>query len=205
MSRRGRPPSFDRNVALERAMEVFWEKGYEGAQLVDLTAAMEINPPSFYAAFGSKKAAFCEAVDLYISTVGSKSAQALNSAPTARDGLRAMLTVTIDVATSTEAGGCLLVLGVVNNLPENDEVWSHLKAKRSETLALIRARLERGITDKDLPPHTDVKALASHFLGLTQTISFQARDGASRAALKRLIEPGMAALPSIEQESAHTR
>ncbi|TQI81268.1 TetR family transcriptional regulator [Serratia fonticola] len=195
MALRGRPLGFDRDLALKRAMEVFWSKGYEGTQLVDLTIAMGINPPSFYAAFGNKKAAFCEAVDLYIETIGSKSAKALNAAKTAREGLKAMLKCTIDVATSNESGGCLIVLGVVNNFPENHEVWTYLKKARSSTLAMIHARLERGVIEGDLPTNTDVKVLASYFLGLTQTISFQARDGASRTALTQLIKPAMAALP----------
>ncbi len=202
MSRRGRPPSFDRSVALERAMEVFWQKGYEGAQLVDLTAAMGINPPSFYAAFGSKKNAFCEVVDLYIKTVGARSSEALNGAPTARDGLSEMLKVTIDIATSNKAGGCLLVLGVVNNLPENDEVWAYLKKTRHQTLTLIRKRLERGMIEGDLPGELDVKTLAAHFLGVTQAISFQARDGATQAVLRRLIAPALAALPSISSPAS---
>lgn len=58
MAPRGRPRSFDRDQALERVMQVFWAKGYEGAQLTDLVAAIGITPPSFYAAFGSKEAAF---------------------------------------------------------------------------------------------------------------------------------------------------
>ncbi|NKX16695.1 helix-turn-helix transcriptional regulator [Ochrobactrum pseudogrignonense] len=67
---RGRPRSFDRDDALRRVMEVFWAKGYEGAQLIDLTAAIGVTPPSFYAAFGSKEAAFREAVELYKATTG---------------------------------------------------------------------------------------------------------------------------------------
>ncbi|NHB63301.1 TetR/AcrR family transcriptional regulator [Photorhabdus sp. RW14-46] len=195
MSRRGRPPNFDRDIALKRAMEVFWSKGYEGTQLVDLTAAMDINPPSFYAAFGSKKNAFCKAVDLYIKTIGVQSMQALNEAKTARSGLRAMLESTINIASSHQAGGCLLVLGVVNNLTENKEVWAYLRDARTKTLDMIRVRLERGIADGDLPPNTNVDVLASYFLGLTQTISFQARDGVPRERLRRLIEPAMAAIP----------
>ncbi|WP_265646171.1 TetR/AcrR family transcriptional regulator [Verminephrobacter aporrectodeae] len=177
-------------------MEVFWSKGYEGAQLVDLTTAMGINPPSFYAAFGSKQDAFCEAVDLYIETVGAKSMQALNDAKTAHAGLRAMLEHAVDVALSTASGGCLLVLGVVNTV-QNEEAWNYLRNARINTLHLIRARLERGVAQSDLPVHTDVKALALHFLGVTQAISFQARDGASRAALEHLISPAMAALPEL--------
>ena len=70
-SARGRPRGFDRDLALERLMQVFWAKGYEGAQLNDLTAAIGVKPPSFYAAFGSKEAAFREAIDLYIATIGA--------------------------------------------------------------------------------------------------------------------------------------
>ena len=62
---RGRPGSFDREQALDRAMEVFWEKGFEAASLSDLTKAMDINPPSLYAAFGDKEKLFLEAVERY--------------------------------------------------------------------------------------------------------------------------------------------
>ncbi len=79
MATRGRPRSFDRDAALRRAIEVFWAKGYEGAQLVDLTAAMGINPPSFYAAFSSKEALFREALDRYLATDGAASMQALET------------------------------------------------------------------------------------------------------------------------------
>ncbi|MFM0046439.1 TetR/AcrR family transcriptional regulator [Paraburkholderia sediminicola] len=162
----------------------------------DVLGSVGGNSLKFYAAFGSKQAAFCEAVDLYIRLVGSKSTRSLNGANTAHDGLRAMLETTISVATSNKAGGCLLMLGVMNNLPKNDDVWSHLKRTRRETLALIRARLQRGVAEGDLPSDTNVNVLAQHFLGLTQTISLQARDCASRASLRRLIEPAMAAQPT---------
>ena len=55
MAARGRPRTFDREDALRRAMEVFWEHGYEGASMTELTAAMGINSPSLYAAFGCKE------------------------------------------------------------------------------------------------------------------------------------------------------
>jgi AcrR family transcriptional regulator len=196
MKKRGRPLSFDRSVALTRAMEVFWAKGYEGAQLVDLTKAMGINPPSFYAAFESKQRLFCESVALYVHTVGGRSVNALEQAGTAREGLRAMLLCNIDVACSNKAGGCLMVLGVVNNLPENMDAWTYLREERAKMLARIRSRIRRGVTEGDLPQTTQVNVLASYFLGLTQTISFQARDGASKAMLRKLIEPAMCALPA---------
>jgi len=66
----GRPRSFDADRALDRALKVFWRKGYEGASLADLTSAMGINRPSLYAAFGNKEALFRKALDRYAEADG---------------------------------------------------------------------------------------------------------------------------------------
>lgn len=195
MAPRGRPRSFDREQALECLMEVFWSKGYEGTQLNDLMAAINVGPPSFYAAFGSKEAAFTAAVDLYIATVGSRPMQPLQAAPTAREGIHGMLEGTIDVAMSTKPGGCMLILGVVNCLPEHQLAREYLLDARRKTVALIKACLQRGVEDGNLPEGTDIDRLAAFYHGIMQAISFQARDGATRPELEALMEPAMAALP----------
>lgn len=192
---RGRPRGFDRDAALHQVMEVFRAKGYGGAQVADLTEAVGIAPPSFYAAFGSKAAAFSEAVDLYVRDVASRPMQALDAAASVRDGLRAMLEGSIDVATSTRQGGCLLILGVVDTIPEHDVARAHLLRWRRRTRRLLAARIARAVAEGDLPKASDPAQLAAFFHGVMQAISFQARDGASRAALRALIAPALAALP----------
>lgn len=189
MAQRGRPRGFDRNAALHAMMEVFWARGYEGAQLIDLTAAAGIAPPSFYAAFGSKEAAFCEAVDHYIATVGARPMQELDDAATLREGLERMLRASVDVALSTRPGGCLLVLGVVNCLPENEHARAHLKTARIKTRELIHARLKRARMAGELPLDCDIPQSAAFIHGVMQMISFQARDGATRDELEALITP----------------
>ncbi|WP_249127007.1 TetR/AcrR family transcriptional regulator [Brucella oryzae] len=194
MAQRGRPRGFDRYAALQALMEVFWARGYEGAQLVDLTAAAGIAPPSFYAAFGSKEAAFCEAVDHYIATVGARPMQELDDAATLREGLERMLRASVDVALSTRPGGCLLVLGVVNCLPENEPARTHLKAARTKTRELIHTRLEHARTAGELPSDSDIPQRAAFIHGVMQMISFQARDGATRDELEALIAPTLSVL-----------
>lgn len=195
MAPRGRPRSFDRDQALGRLMEVFWSKGYEGTQLTDLMAAIDVGPPSFYAAFRSKEAAFLEAVDLYLAGVGSRPMQPLIEAPTARDAIRGMLSASVDVALSTRPGGCLLILGAVNGLPADRRARDRLLAARRDTVEQIRACLRRGVAAGNLAGGADLNGLAAFYLGIMQAISLQARDGATRPALEALIAPALAALP----------
>lgn len=191
---RGRPRSFDRDIALHAMMQVFWARGYEGAQLVDLTKAAGIAPPSFYAAFGSKEAAFLAAVKLYIQTVGAAPMDALDNSATLREGVRAMLRASVDVALSQRPGGCLLVLGVVNCLPENEAIRTCLKEARQVTRGLIEKRLNRAQAENELPIDADASWMAAFIHGVMQMISFQARDGASRTELEALVEPAIRAL-----------
>jgi AcrR family transcriptional regulator len=194
MAERGRPRSFDRNEALRRAMMVFWERGYDGASMADLTAAMGINSPSLYAAFGCKEALFREAVELYVATDGSATVRALSEQPTARAAVDAMLRRNAETFAVLEPPrGCLVVLGVGHATPDNKSVNDHLAARRRQVQEQIAKRLERGVADGDLPRGIDIVALAAFYSTVLQGISIQARDGASREALIAVVDCAMAA------------
>ncbi|WP_223881565.1 TetR/AcrR family transcriptional regulator [Affinibrenneria salicis] len=192
---RGRPRSFDRDTALQRAMDIFWAKGYEAAQLSELMAAIGINPPSFYAAFGSKEALYREALDLYLSTAGSASMKALAETGNIRDVIKAMLLASLDTALSSpSSGGCLVSLGLVNCQAQNASLRDHMRELRRSTLRLIRQRLERAIADGELPTDTDTDRLATYFAAIIQGISLQAQDGAGRETLLGIVETSMTVL-----------
>ncbi|GAU82794.1 transcriptional regulator of TetR family [Bosea sp. BIWAKO-01] len=176
-------------------MEVFWAKGYEGTQLNDLTAAIGITPPSFYAAFVSKEAAFREAVELYVATAGSAALRALDEGTTVQGSIRAMLQGSIDTALSApHSGGCLLILGVVKCQAETEPLRELLRSIRKETELRIRARLDRAVTEGDLPASSNIPVLANYYSAVMQGLSMQARDGATRDELEALIAPSMAPL-----------
>ncbi|WP_208229206.1 TetR/AcrR family transcriptional regulator [Brenneria izadpanahii] len=192
---RGRPRSFDRDAALERAMKVFWAKGFEATQLADLMEAIGINPPSFYAAFGSKEALYREAVDLYLTTAGAGSMQALAETQSVREAIKGMLLASLDIAlASPSSGGCMVSLGLFNCQAQNAPLRDHMRELRRSTVRLIRQRLERGIADGELPTDTDADRLATYFATIMQGISLQAQDGAGRETLLGIVETSMAAL-----------
>jgi len=193
--KRGRPREFDRDKALRQAMAVFWEKGYEGASLDDLQAAMgDISPPSFYAAFGSKVQLFYEVVALYAGTVGSRPIRALEARSTAREGVAVMLREFVDLfCSSVTPRGCLVLLGAINCAPANRSVHDHLLSYRVEIPKVISKRLQRGVTEGDVPQGVDLGPPVSFYASLILGLAIRARDGTSRKALLAGVNGAMAA------------
>ena len=195
MSRTGRPREFDRDQALRRAMELFWERGYEGATLADLQSAMGgITAPSFYAAFGSKEKLFQEAVELYQKTQGAPMIEALSNGPTARASIEAWLrTVTQSFCHPSNPRGCLTVVGAMNCMPANKSVEDFMRGKRVLREKFVKQRLRRGIAEGDLPGSTDINALTSFYNSIVDGMAIRARDGASRKTLNAIVDCAMAA------------
>ncbi|GAB2607758.1 TetR/AcrR family transcriptional regulator [Streptomyces capparidis] len=200
---RGRPRGFDRGAALAAAMEVFWERGYEGATMSDLTAAMGINSPSLYAAFGSKEELFREAVALYDATEGVPIARALGEEPTARDAVATVLRETARAC--TEPGrptGCMIVVAALNCSPANSAAGEFLSRWRREGDEALARRLEQGVRDGDLPAGTDTAAVAAFYSAVLHGMSIRARDGAGRDELARTAETALAAWDTLTRPAA---
>lgn len=195
MAERGRPRGFDREVALRRAMEVFWERGYDGASMSDLTTAMGINSPSLYAAFGDKEALFRAAVELYGRSEGSHTARALREQPTAYAAIEAMLRDNIPLYTDPGLPhGCMVVLAGATYTTRNAAVREFLVEARRRTTADIRARLDRGVSEGDLAPDTDTASLAMLFSTVLYGLSIQARDGVGPDELSIAVDSAMQTL-----------
>ncbi|CAB3697186.1 TetR/AcrR family transcriptional regulator [Achromobacter pestifer] len=198
MAERGRPRSFDRAQALQKAMEVFWSKGYEGASLTDLTEAMGINSPSLYGAFGSKEGLFREAVELYRNTEGGSSRRALQDAPTARGGIESMLMAAAERFTAPgQPPGCMIVLGAPSGSVNHASVGGFLCDNRRDMQGRILARLNAGVTQGELPAGADMKSLAAFYTTVLHGMSIQARDGASRKTLQAVARQAMCAWDAL--------
>jgi AcrR family transcriptional regulator len=205
MTERGRPRGFDRAAALRRAMDVFWAKDYDGASLADLTGAMGINPPSLYAAFGSKAELFREAVALYSETEGVEIWNALPDAPTAREAVELFLRRSAHSFTRPgKPRGCLIVLGVLHPNEGNAQLCRELSEHRRANVAALRDRLERGVRERELPKRVDCEAMARFYTTVQQGMSIQARDGAPREALLAVAEAAMSAWDGFTSPGARS-
>lgn len=182
----GRPRTFDADEALDCAMAVFWERGYEGATLTDLTAAMGISRTSMYAAFGNKEDLFARALQRYTEGPASYGPRALLE-PTARQVAAAVLEGSIK--TTTRAGfpsGCLGVQGALAAGGSAREIRDMLIAWRNEGASHLRDRFQRAVDEGDLPPDADPGVLARYVLTVSNGIAVQAASGASPDDLRHV-------------------
>lgn len=190
----GRPRSFDRDEALSSALNVFWTRGYADASMSDLTAAMGINAPSLYAAFGSKENLFREAVRLYTETEGATLWASMREAATAREAIEGLLMST--AAVSGQCGrprGCLLALSGMNPDALPDKACSEVKQVRVDSMASMRDRLEAARMSGELAPTADPAAIAAFYLTVQQGMTFRAREGAGPEELTATARAAMLA------------
>src|SRR5439155_8806124 len=158
----GRPRAFDTDVALERAMHVFWAKGYEGASLSDLTRAMRINRPSLYAAFGDKEQLFRKVLDRYMDGPVAYFGKAL-AASKARDVVEEIFLGTARMADDPRIpAGCLMVQGAL--ACGDASVRNEVVARRAASEAMLRRRLQRAKREGDLPKNADPAELACYVM-----------------------------------------
>lgn len=193
---RGRPRSFDRDLALRHALGVFWERGYQGASIAALTEAMGIAAPSLYAAFGSKAGLFREATRLYMADDGAEPARVLEAGETARSSVEALLRAEADLFTQ-EGGpaGCMLTRAVGTYDDDDPELKSCLDETVEQRIRDIEQRLERGVGEGEALPCEEVCELAEYIDAVVQGMAVRAMEGASRATLHRIVDMTMRAWP----------
>jgi AcrR family transcriptional regulator len=179
----GRPREFDIDRALDQALEVFWRNGYEGASIADLTAAMGINPPSLYAAFGNKEALFRRALDRYLTRYTGFWYEAL-AAPTAREMVEHLLRESARFLTEKRnPPGCMLVRGAMSCSEAAESIGRELTAKRCEGETAIRERLEGAKNSGELPPGLEPAEFARYVMTVLEGMSVRAAAGATREEL----------------------
>src|SRR5437762_6327720 len=164
-TQRGRPRAFDPDAALERAMHIFWAKGYEGASLSHLTRAMRINRPIRYAAFGKKEQLFRKVLDRYMDGPLAYFGKAL-AAPKARDVIEQIFFGAASMAGDPRLpAGCLMVQGALAVGTAAASVRKEAAGRRAASEIALRRRLQRAKREGNLPRNADPAELARYEIG----------------------------------------
>lgn len=174
---KGRPKGFDREKALGAALELFWEKGYEPTSVAELCQAMNINPPSLYCCFGNKAELFLEAVRHYEDKYWKAPERRFMDEPDIYKAVEDYFNDATRILLSPHTPcGCMVVLAAINISPEEKEIIEAIRSMRMETKKMFADRLARAIKDGQIPPDSDVPALAGSLNTFLEGLSMQARD-----------------------------
>ena len=179
---RGRPRSFDESAALQKAIQVFWRKGYDGVTIDDLVAGMGVGRPSLYSIFGDKRTIFLRALHAYAERKGAGAAEALLAPQTLRDSIASFLRYTVTTATEKgSAPGCLLMC--VAPLVNDAEVRQFIQDAAAGAVALVERRFRDGISAGEIPSDFPVAERANQVLDLARGLTMRAQMGMSREML----------------------
>jgi AcrR family transcriptional regulator len=181
---RGRPRNFDELEALQKAVQVFWSKGYDGVTIDDLVEGMGVGRPSLYAVFGDKRTLFLRVLKAYAEKKGALAAKAIFSPQSLRASLASFLRQTVEGATEEgSALGCLIAC--VAPLVDDAEVRQFLQNAQAGAAAMVERRFRDGISAAEIPPDFPVGARASQVVDLANGLTVRARMGVARKTLLR--------------------
>jgi AcrR family transcriptional regulator len=184
----GRPRGFDEDAALEAAMQVFWEKSYEGATIADLTQAMGINRSSMYAAFGDKESIFRRVMQRYRADRMTYIRQAL-AQPSLRRVVAGLIHGTAEFLSRPDnPRGCLSIQGALACGTDAEQVKLATIDWRKNGEAALKKRLQQAQSEGELPAQIQPADFACYLSSLMAGLSVQAANGATRADLQRVAE-----------------
>lgn len=191
MAKMGRPRTFDRGLAIDQAMHLFWQHGYDCTSLNQLKAHIGggITAPSFYSAFGSKEGLFKEVVIRYMATHGRVTESLFDTALSPRAAIELTLRHSAAMQWNTDhPKGCMVALGTMSGCsPDTAAIAQPLNEARALTRAGILGCIERGITQGELAGDTDAETLATMFESFLLGLSPLARDDVPLARIDAAI------------------
>ncbi|GAA3407378.1 TetR/AcrR family transcriptional regulator [Paenibacillus hodogayensis] len=163
---------FDVEQALDAAMQLFWEKGYEAASLSDLTSAMGIQRPSLYAAFGDKQGLFEAALRKYTQAHALALRSILHSKTSVKESFRSLFEGLVEAEYAGNRNrGCFCINTIVELAPHDEKFEVLTREHQMYLAAIFQEAIERGRKAGELEPGENDKALAQtlvvSLIGLT--------------------------------------
>ncbi len=190
-----RTKQFNEEEVLDKAMNLFWEKGFHATSMQDLVATLGINRASMYDTFGNKESLFDKAISKYKLQNASRVADFLYYQTNVRQGLYLLFENTIDQALKNgESKGCFVV-NTTTELANSDEKINQLCNDNKVAFEQIYFNyLQYGVNQGQISPYKDLKAIAAYLYALLSGIQVISKIQSDKDALLKLVSTGLSIL-----------
>ncbi|RSM89707.1 TetR/AcrR family transcriptional regulator [Kibdelosporangium aridum] len=187
-----RHKEFDPDVALDRAMEMFWERGYEATSIQDLVEGMGIGRRSLYDTFGDKHQLFMQSLDRYAGTQDARLRALADSARSGRDGIRDLLSVVL--GPDAHLKGCLLANVATEVAARDSQAAQSVEHYMVRTREIMLDMVRRGQNDGTITDRVKPEALTSMLVNAWLGLRLSVRSGVDRKRLRKDIDEIMSLL-----------
>ncbi|MEV4759574.1 TetR/AcrR family transcriptional regulator [Micromonospora sp. NPDC049559] len=188
-----RHKEFDPDAALDRAMALFWEQGYEKTSMQELVERMGVHKRSMYDTFGDKRSLYLKALDRYGEKVERLRRATADGAADPRAAIRALLTQAVARADAYPSG-CLAVNCATETAPRDPDAARWVERIFAGEHALLLELVRRGQRDGEITSRLDARTLADLLLNAWVGLRVQVRVGASAERLTSMIDSALALL-----------
>ena len=190
----GRPKGFVLNEALDRAVEMFWEHGYEGVDVERIAAAVNVTKPALYRAFGDKSTLLLKAVERYAVTYGAPIMGAFQEEPNIHKAVTAILEATVNLASGEARGGCMMVAAALGQSERVTEIRSYLATGLTTAADTFAKRFEKEMKEGHLSRTPSAKVRGRALVDLMKGLQLRAKAGIER---KELLQDARSYVPLI--------
>ncbi len=189
-----RPKEFDPEQALDKAMEVFWRKGYEATSIEDLVTRMEINRGSLYETFGDKQQLFLAAMDRYCNGMVAERLKLLEQPGPALNTIKNFIGDMVRMALATRRKGCLIANTAMELAPHEKAIGDRVACALEDVEEAFFKALQRAKVNGELRHDQNPRALARYLTTMMQGIIVMYKAGTPTKALRDAVETGLSVL-----------
>ena len=179
----GRPKGFILDEALDRAVEMFWEHGYEGVDVDRIARAVNVTKPALYRAFGDKSTLLLKAVERYAITYGTPIMAEFQAEPDIHKAVTAFFEATVNLASGEARGGCMMVAAALGQSERVTEIRSYLAKGLTAAADIFATRFEKEIKAGRLSRTPSAKVRGRALVDLAKGLQLRAKAGIERGKL----------------------
>jgi len=190
-----RSKTFDKQIVLNSAMQLFWKKGFHATSMQDLVDHLGVNRASLYSTYGDKEQLFAKALLNYEEQSRRGMSCYFENQPSIKAGFKKLFTDAVkDSVADKDRKGCFAVNTTAELIPGDENIQKMLEKNKKDMESIFYGILKKGVEEGEIAKDKNLRALAAYLFMFFSGLQIVAKVEASKAKLTRSVEVALSAL-----------